>query len=154
MAVAGAIYSPDHKYVIGLMVLLYMVDFGLGLLRSMINKKASSKRAFKGGLKLFGYVIMLLVGHACDTALHTPGVFFMLFMAFILISDSISILENAYLLGFNVPIWIIQYLHVAQHNIQEKIKDSLGVSSTEEDDSIQDILHKKDEHIDTTNPEI
>ena len=92
------------------------------------------------------------MGHACDIAFHIDLVFYG-FMAFILISDSISILENMYLLGFNVPIWAIRYLHVAQHNIQEKIRDSLGV--TEEDDMLemQDILHKKDEHIDRSNPE-
>lgn len=119
----------------------------------MINKKASSKRAFKGGLKLLGYGIMLLVGHACDIASHSGSVIFMLFMAFILVSDSISILENLYLLGFNVPIWIIRYLHIAQHNIQEKIKNSLGVTGDDEDEDIKNILHKKDDHIDRTNPE-
>ena len=36
---------------------------------------------------------------------------------------------------------------------QEKIKNSLGVTGDDEDEDIQNILHKKDDHIDRTNPE-
>lgn len=77
--------------------------------------------------------------------------FFWIFLGFIITSNCISILENAYLLGFDVPIWAIKYLHVAQYNLQEKFKDTLGITETEE--SIENILHKKDDHIDRTNPE-
>lgn len=48
----GAIYCPEHKYALGVMIIIYLVDLALGLVRGKINKRYSSKRLFKGGLKL------------------------------------------------------------------------------------------------------
>lgn len=156
LAVLTKVYG-QYTELINMMLILFVIDFMLGLFRSIINKRTSSQRAFVGGLKFLGYCILLYVGHAMDLAIHMEGVFTAFFLGFILLRDSISIIENLHLLGFNVPIQVVQYLHIAQTRLQEKLMTSLGISQMEPDaiqaDDTSSIDHKKDEHIDNTNPE-
>ena len=100
--ILGDIFVPHQKLFL-VMFLVYSMDFATGIWKAMAAKSFSSARFFRGALKLGVYCGLVTVAHSLDVGLLTGTVFTTLMFAFIITTESSSILENLHDLGFNTP---------------------------------------------------
>lgn len=105
---------------------LYCIDFITWFIVAMKNRNVSSFRFLKGALKLAVYLVLIFIAIMADNLISfAPNVFLPFMYAFIIGTDSISILENLSKLWFNVPIKFVKYLEVYMHKQEKKIEDNL-----------------------------
>lgn len=123
-----------HNYVVGgcdILVLkailaLYFIDFLTWFVLALRDRTVSSFKFFRGALKLGVYMILLFIAKVFDNTFHLPDIFIGFMYAFIIGTDSISILENLSKLWFNVPIRLVKYLEVFIEKKEKDFEDMLG----------------------------
>lgn len=106
------------------MVALYVVDFSTGILKTLKSRDFSSRKFFRGATKLVVYGICLLVAHALDMALHTSDIWMSFMLAYVIVNDSISILENLEELSpGSTPKFLAQYLSIVRRRLEEQVEE-------------------------------
>lgn len=105
----GDIFIPHQKLFL-VMFLVYILDFATGIWKAMAARSFSSARFFRGAIKLGVYCGLVVTAHAIDVAMLTGTVFTTLMFAFIITTESSSILENLHDLGFNTPAPLQRFL--------------------------------------------
>ncbi len=89
---------------------LYAIDFATGAAKALKRREFQSGKFFKGATKLLVYGIFLWVAVSIDTAIGKGNVFSWAMMFYIVVTDSVSIIENLDALGYQTPSWIRTYL--------------------------------------------
>lgn len=85
-------------------LLLFMaIDYLTGLICGSLNKKLSSKIAFRGLLKKTAILIIVIVSFRIDKILSADGVLRALVLFFYISLEGISILENSAIIGVPIP---------------------------------------------------
>ena len=99
-------------------VILMVLDYVTGLLKSIYNKKLSSEVGFKGIIKKIGYLLIVALSVQLDTITGETGAIRTLVIYFFVANEGISILENWGSMGLPLPKKIIETL--------EQLKDKNG----------------------------
>lgn len=136
-AVVGAIVTflsfifGKHWYLFAAFLLLNVIDWITGWMKSRINNKSNSTAGWKGILKKLGYWLMILVSFVAsavfieigstlgiDLGITTLLGYFVL--ASLLVNEMRSIVENFVEAGYNVPKILTNGLEVADKIINKE----------------------------------
>lgn len=136
-AVTGAIIAlltmifGEHWLFFALFLLLNVIDWLTGWMKSRINNVENSSAGWKGVLKKLGYWLMILVAFAAsavfieigntlgmDLGITTLLGYFVL--ASLLVNELRSILENFVEAGYNVPNVLVKGLEVADKVVNQE----------------------------------
>lgn len=114
----------EHWYLFALFLLLNVIDWLTGWMKSNINHKTNSNKGWTGVLKKLGYWLMIVFSFAIATGLieigNTIGIdlgvttilgWFVL--ASLIVNEARSIIENFVEAGYNVPTMLTKGLEVA-----------------------------------------
>lgn len=118
------VVGTGNQEIIKILLAVYAIDAVCGVARAVRARQFSSNRLIRGAFKLAVYFTLVFLGAALDRALHTGQVITHLMFAYIIVTDSISILENLHLMGFNVPDGLVKFLRVSQTRINKKFEES------------------------------
>lgn len=136
-AIAGAVIAfltfifGEHWLLFAVFLLLNIIDWITGWMKSRIAKKENSVKGWQGVLKKIGYWLMIMVAFALSAIFielgNTLGIdlgvttllgWFVL--ASLLVNEARSIIENFVEAGFNVPNVLINGLEVADKIINKE----------------------------------
>lgn len=136
-AVVGAIVTflsfifGKHWYLFAAFLLLNVIDWITGWMKSRINNRSNSTAGWKGVLKKIGYWLMILVSFVASAVFIEIGVtlgidlgittllgYFVL--ASLLVNEMRSIVENFVEAGYNVPKILTNGLEVADKIINKE----------------------------------
>lgn len=120
-----------HWLLFAVFLLLNVIDWVTGWMKSRIAKKENSVKGWQGVLKKIGYWLMIMVSFALsaifielgDTLGIDLGVTTLLgwfVLASLLVNEARSIVENFVEAGFNVPAILINGLEVADKIINKE----------------------------------
>lgn len=120
----------EHWLLFAVFLLLNVIDWITGWMKSRIAKKENSVKGWQGVLKKIGYWLMIMVSFALsaifielgDTLGIDLGVTTLLgwfVLASLLVNEARSIVENFVEAGFNVPNVLINGLEVANKIINK-----------------------------------
>ena len=133
---------PD-KHLLALIILVYIVDMFTGSVKALSVHNFSSRRFFRGLMKLWVYGILMVLAFGLDAVILDQHIFTNLMIAFIVINDAISILENLNELWFQTPLFLQQFLKsYSERFITSKLQsiDSTAFKSTDYLADVKDIL--------------
>ena len=112
----------EHWFLFVLFLLLNVIDWGTGWMKSRINNVENSKAGLKGVLKKLGYWLMIMVAFGASAAFveigKTIGGWFVL--ASLLVNEIRSICENFVEMGIDVPRVLINGLEVANRVVNRE----------------------------------
>ena len=121
----------EHWLLFAVFLLLNVIDWITGWMKSRIAKQENSVKGWQGVLKKIGYWLMIMVSFALsaifielgDTLGIDLGVTTLLgwfVLASLLVNEARSIVENFVEAGFNVPAILINGLEVADKIINKE----------------------------------
>ena len=121
----------EHWLLFAVFLLLNVIDWITGWMKSRIAKQENSVKGWQGVLKKIGYWLMIMVSFALsaifielgDTLGIDLGVTTLLgwfVLASLLVNEARSIVENFVEAGFNVPAILINCLEVADKIINKE----------------------------------
>lgn len=136
-AIAGAVIAflslilGKYWYLFVLFLLLNIIDYLTGIIKSSLTKKRNSKAGLKGVIKKLGYWIMILVafiastffiqiGNVLGIDLQVTTLLGYFVLASLAVNEIRSILENLVESGYNVPKILTKGLEVADDIINSK----------------------------------
>lgn len=120
----------EHWYLFALFLLLNIIDWLTGWMKSRIAGKESSVAGWKGVLKKLGYWLMIVVAFALSAGLVEIGEVLTIdlgvttflgwfVLASLIVNEGRSILENFVEAGYNVPAILTKGLEVANEAINK-----------------------------------
>lgn len=98
---------------------LYLIDLVTGALKALKHEEFQSGKFFKGATKLLVYGIFLWIAASIDKAIDHGNAFAWAMMFYIIVTDSVSIIENLDALGYETPNWIRKYLLDAKKKMND-----------------------------------
>jgi len=111
----------SHQELVNIVLVLYWIDFITWICNALKKRKYESKKFFKWAIKLSTYWILLIIAMWLDRTLHTWELMIWIMFTYIILTDSSSIIENLHSLWFNVPIFFIKYINLAQSKLEDKV---------------------------------
>ncbi len=133
---------PD-KHLLMIIVVIYVADMVTGSTKALMVHNFSSRRFFRWLLKLGVYWILLLVAFGLDAVILDQHIFTSITIAFIVINDAVSILENLNELWFQTPLFLQKFLkNYSERFIASKLQsiDATAFQSTDYLADVKDIL--------------
>lgn len=126
LAKFGAL-APFFWIILGAMVL----DYGTGMAAAWTTSTLNSRRGIVGIIKKVGYVVLIAVALMLDWAIRQAGGVFgfsipeagfivLLVMAWLLINEVISILENLGEIGLDYPDWLLGLLKRLKQTVDKQ----------------------------------
>lgn len=111
-----------NETIIWMILLIYFIDFFSWTISALIRKEFESRKFFMWCTKLLIYWIFMVIWVSIWEVLNLWNFFLSGVFAFILITDSSSILENLEKLWYTTPIFLTKYLKKAKENLSDKYK--------------------------------
>lgn len=113
-------FHPYHDK-ITIVVSFIALDTVTGVLKAYKNHMLSSSGFFRFALKLLVYFILLATGSLLDKALPVTDYVSALsmFVAFLSLTEALSVLENVSSLGYSVPTKILSALRFAKDQLEQ-----------------------------------
>lgn len=104
------------------------MDFLTGVLAAAYEGELASSKGWKGIAKKIGYLLLFTLGLGLDAAIpyllergltlsidiNLP--FGLILAAWIVLTEALSIIENLYRLGVEMPAWLVKILRIARDN--------------------------------------
>lgn len=123
-----AILGTWFTYILGawdtaleVLILFMVLDYVTGVFGGIVNKTLSSSVGFKGLLKKFTILIVLIVAVSLDRLLNSGSwVFRTLVCYFYIANEGISLIENAAKIGLPVPDKLIEVLGQLKNKTDSK----------------------------------
>lgn len=114
-------------------LLLFMVlDVLTGIIAGARNRRLSSRISYQGTMKKAGTLIVVATCYGLDVALQLGLPLGQVITTFFLLSETISILENAGRLGVKLPAFLLKMVSTLQQSTEAKMG---GEVSKGKDDS-------------------
>lgn len=143
----------EHWILFVAFLVLNIIDYVTGCLKSRINGKSNSAKGAIGALKKLGYWLMIMVAFGMSTVFmeigKTIGVDLQItsmigwfVLATLIINELRSILENFVEAGYTVPALLVKGLEVANKAIDGTLKINISDGSVETDVPIDQIQTK------------
>lgn len=137
----------DHWFLFFAFLLLNVVDYVTGCMKSTINNKTNSVKGAVGALKKLGYWLMILVafsagaifmeiGDVIGVNLGVTSLVGWFVLTTLIINELRSIIENFVEAGFKVPEILTKGLEVANKVVET------ASSSTNDEGNSDDLKHK------------
>lgn len=105
-----------------LLLLAMGVDIITGIMKAWKNKRLRSRSGYYGYLKKIATLALIIVANIIDQMCSLNGWFASASVAYYLLNELISIVENANELGVKVLPGLADKLHVLQNNNEEQKK--------------------------------
>lgn len=135
-AITGAVVAfltlvfGEHWFLFALFLLLNVIDWFTGWMKSRINKKENSVKGWQGVLKKIGYWVMILfafmisaglieIGTTLGIDLGVTTLLGWFVLASLLVNEARSIVENFVEAGYKVPTILTKGLEVADKMINK-----------------------------------
>lgn len=144
-AAVGVLSAYMVQLLIPLIVLVcaMLVDYGTGMAKAWNAGELCSRTGIKGILKKVGYLVIVLVAMGTDYLIRyalaevgvTIGMDFLIaavVIAWLVINELISILENVAALGAPVPAFLVTLIKKLK-NVTEKKAESVTVEGTDDE---------------------
>lgn len=128
----------DHWILFAAFILLNILDYITGIVKSKMMKTENSSKGLEGIIKKFMYWCIILLAFlmspifnelglviGADISMFTPVIGYMV-LAMLIMNEFRSVLENLYQCGVEVPVILLKGLSIfekAANDIQEKIFD-------------------------------
>lgn len=112
-----------NEFIIWCIFLIYFIDFFTGVWCALYNKEFQSRKFFMWCTKLLVYAIFMVIWVSVWQSLNLWNALLSWIFGFILITDSISILENLEKMWFTTPTWLKKYLKDYQDILKHNKKD-------------------------------
>ena len=120
----------EHWFLFAAFLLLNIIDYITGILKSKINNKENSAKGAIGALKKLGYWLMILVafgasaifieiGEVIGLNLGVSTLIGWFVLATLIINELRSIIENFIEAGYNVPDILTKGLEVAENALKK-----------------------------------
>lgn len=122
--VIGLLVDGNDK-VITIILIVYLIDLITGVIKSIKQQDFSSRKFFYAAVKLLVYGVMGVIGVGLDKVFFSGSMFLSFFFAYILVTDTISVLENLDQLGFDVPVFFVKFLRVRKERLYERFMKGL-----------------------------
>ena len=129
-------FLGEHWYLFAVFLLLNVIDWITGWMKSRINRKENSVKGWKGVLKKLGYWMMIFFSFLISSGLIEIGavigidlgittILGWFVLASLIVNEARSIVENFVESGYNVPEILISGLEVADKlvNTEEREKE-------------------------------
>lgn len=113
-----------NEILILLIFSLYFIDLLLWIIRALKRREFCLTKFFWWASKILIYWIFILIWVSLDEALHLWNLFIWSIFAFIIITDTLSILVSLDKLWYDTPIFIRNYLLQYKKTLDEKFKNS------------------------------
>lgn len=121
----------DHWTLFAVFLVLNVIDYITGMIKSRITKKSNSAKGAKGALKKVGYWLMICVafmmssvfieiGGTIGVDLHVTSILGWYVLAILIINEFRSIIENFVEAGYNVPKFLTKSLEVANRVLEDE----------------------------------
>lgn len=121
----------EHWFLFVLFLLLNVIDWGTGWMKSRIDNVENSKAGLKGVLKKLGYWLMIMVAFGASAAFVEVGKIINLdlgvttllgwfVLASLLVNEARSICENLVEMGVNVPTILVKGLQAANRVVNQE----------------------------------
>lgn len=121
----------EHWFLFVLFLLLNVIDWGTGWMKSRINNVENSKAGLKGVLKKLGYWLMIMVAFGASAAFVEVGKIINLdlgvttllgwfVLASLLVNEARSICENLVEMGVDVPTILVKGLQAANRVVNQE----------------------------------
>ena len=92
------------------LLIVIVIDYATGILSAIYNKQINSKVGFKGILKKFSYLLIIVLSVIVDNILGQSGTIRTLVIYFFVANDGISILENVAEMNIPLPPKLLETL--------------------------------------------
>lgn len=122
-----------HQELVWMVICLYSIDFIVWVCHALHQWEFNLTKLMKGAIKLLVYLALLSVAVSIDKVLHTWEVLIWMMFSFIILTDSISIIDKLNKLWFDVPIFLIKYLWLAKDKLECKVWDILNLTDKEKE---------------------
>lgn len=120
----------EHWYLFALFLLLNVIDWLTGWMKSNINHKTNSNKGWTGVLKKLGYWIMIIfafsiaaglieIGNTIGVDLGITTILGWFVLASLIVNEARSIVENFVEAGYNVPKILTNGLEIADKVINK-----------------------------------
>ncbi|HGN7271293.1 TPA: holin family protein [Staphylococcus aureus] len=96
------IYSGNSVF-IDLLLIMIFIDIITGVLKAFSEGKLWSHKAITGYIKKIAYLCVVLVANTLDIIFRLDGILVNSSVIFLIIAESMSIIENAAILGVPIP---------------------------------------------------
>ena len=135
----------EYWYIFAAFLLLNVIDYATGLMKSKVFNKISSVAGMKGAFKKVGYWIAVAVAFLipvtlCELLNDTLGInadFLMLFGWFTLatftINEARSVVENLVQMGVEVPEFLVKGLAIAEKIVEDAADNKLPKNKVEKE---------------------
>jgi len=97
---------------LSIMVIMMFIDFATGFMSAAIRKELSPGKMFDGGIRKIVMFVVVLMSYQIGMAINLPWLRDAVLVYYI-ITESLSILENAVLAGVRVPAFLTNLLKKA-----------------------------------------
>lgn len=124
-------FLGEHWYLFAVFLLLNVIDWITGWMKSRINRKENSVKGWKGVLKKLGYWMMIFFSFLISSGLIEIGtvigidlgittILGWFVLASLIVNEARSIVENFVESGYNVPEILISGLEVADKLVNKE----------------------------------
>lgn len=114
-----------HTYLFGgvkfldLLAILMLIDIVTGILKAIKDKRLRSRSALFGYARKIGVFMIIILANIIDVILSLNGVVAFGTVAFYIMNEGLSIVENLSVIGVKIPSVIKDKLHVIQSENKE-----------------------------------
>ena len=112
-----------NEFIIWSIFLIYFIDLFTWVWCAIYNRNFQSRKFFMWCTKLLVYWIFMVIGVTVWQTLHIWNALLSSIFWFILVTDSISIIENLEKLWYNTPFVLKKYLKDYQNILKHNKKD-------------------------------
>lgn len=127
-------FLGEHWYLFAVFLLLNVIDWITGWMKSRINRKENSVKGWKGVLKKMGYWMMIFFSFLISSGLIEIGtvigidlgittILGWFVLASLIVNEARSIVENFVESGYNVPEILISGLEVADKLVNKEERE-------------------------------
>ena len=97
---------------LNILATMMVLDFCTGLMKGIYYKRLDSKVGFKGVLKKFSIIIVIILANLGDTLIgNEDPIFKTMAIYFYIAIEGISLIENLKLIGVPIPDFITQFFN-------------------------------------------
>lgn len=117
------------------LIILFVTDTVLGLSHAIVCGRLSSNGLRSGASKFLSYMALILVGASIDCMMRVPYIVSNIITGYIILTETVSIVENIKKLGVPVPNFIDKLIKRIMENI-ERSADSICAEDEGNGDSV------------------
>lgn len=97
------------SFIMKVLLLLMVIDYVLGVVGAIIEKRLSSNEIFKGGLRKGIVLLVIIVGYYLSRLVHTPILLDMVIMYYVSM-EILSIFEHVVASGVKLPQFLVKFV--------------------------------------------